>query len=91
MKSIDVASKEHEQQFGFNSEGEINSSPAESFKAGVEFAQRWISVDDELPKKGDRILLKDKDDEIECWLIYNEYDVAFLMKRFTHWRYLELK
>ena len=44
MKSIDEASKEHEQQFGFNSEGEINSSPAESFKAGVEFAQDWISV-----------------------------------------------
>ncbi len=62
-----------------------------AFKSGVEFAQRWISVDDELPEKGDRILLKDKDDEIECWLVYHEYDVAFLMKRFTHWRYLELK
>ena len=91
MKTIKEASKEHEQQFGFNSEGEINSSPAESFKAGVEFAQEWISVDDESPKKGDRVLLKDKDGEIECWLIYNEYDVAFLMKRFTHWRYLEIK
>lgn len=91
MKSIDVAAKEHEQQFGFNSEGEINSSPSESFKAGVEFAQQWYSVEDEFPKKGDRILLKDKHDEIECLLIYNEDYFPFLMERFTHWRYLELR
>ena len=97
--SIDEAAKEHEQQFGFNSEGELNSSPAESFKAGADFcsklelnfAQRWISVDDELPKKGDRVLLKDKNGEVECLLIYNDDYVTVLMERFTHWRYLELK
>jgi hypothetical protein len=50
MKSIDIASKEHEQQFGFNSVGEINSSPAESFKAGVEFAQQWVDINKEIPE-----------------------------------------
>ena len=89
MKDLDEASKEHEQQFGFNSEGEINSSPAESFKAGVEFAQQWINVDEESPKKGDRVLLKDKDGEVECLLIYNEDYITFLMERFIHWRYLD--
>ena len=28
------------------------------FKAGVEFAQRWISVEDELPKEGVSVLIK---------------------------------
>ena len=50
MKTIEEASKEHEQQFGFNSDGKINSSPAESFKEGVELAQRWISIEDESPQ-----------------------------------------
>jgi len=29
-----------------------------AFKAGVEFAQRWISVEDELPKEGISVLIK---------------------------------
>lgn len=29
-----------------------------AFKAGVEFAQRWISVEDELPEEGKYVLLK---------------------------------
>ena len=29
-----------------------------SFKGGVEFAQRWISVEDELPKEGVSVLTK---------------------------------
>ena len=28
------------------------------FKAGVEFAQRWISVEDELPEEGVSVLIK---------------------------------
>ena len=56
MQSIEEATREHEQQFGFNSEGEINSSPSESFKAGVEFAQRWINIEDKLPNYYQRVL-----------------------------------
>lgn len=50
MKTIEEASKEHEQQFGFNADGEINSSPAESFKEGVEFDQRWVDINKESPQ-----------------------------------------
>ena len=28
------------------------------FKAGVEFSQRWIDVNDELPQQGDLVLVK---------------------------------
>lgn len=28
-----------------------------AFKKGVEFAQRWISIEDELPKEGEEVLL----------------------------------
>jgi len=31
-----------------------------SFKAGVEFANRWISIENELPKKGETFLTKFK-------------------------------
>ena len=34
------------------------SIAAKAFKAGVEFAQRWISVEDELPKEGVSVLIK---------------------------------
>lgn len=65
----------------------------ECFKDGVEFAQRWIPVEEELPK------------EMVCVLLKSEYeghisfDVGFLMdgkfktknSKPTHWRLIELK
>lgn len=50
MQTKEEASREHEQQFGFNSEGEINSSPSESFQAGINFAQKWLDIHKEEPK-----------------------------------------
>ena len=35
-----------------------NSYFGNGFKAGVEFAQRWISVKDELPQEGISVLIK---------------------------------
>ena len=61
----------------------------DAFLAVAGATQQWISSEDESPKKGDRVLLKDKDGEIECLLIYNEDYVTVLMERFTHWRYLD--
>lgn len=107
MKTIEEASKEHEQQFGFNSDGEINSSPAESFKKGVEFAQRWISVDDELPPCSDEdILIKGIDfegrkDMPDIGYMHSSannipYKENFIslsgeIMEVTHWRPIELK
>ena len=98
MEDIEKASKEHEQQFGFNSEGERNSSPAESFKAGVEFAQDWISVKI-TPEwyTGCRLDILVKNEtfkypaSVKIHTIYSDKDIQELKVMFTHWRYLELK
>ena len=107
MKSIEEAADDYEQQFGFYSDGEINSSHSEAFKAGVEFTQRWISVDDELPPCSDEdILIKGIDSDGR----ENMPDIGYMysssnnipnkenfisqsgeITKVTHWRYLELK
>ena len=50
METIEEAAKEF-------SEKSVWACPI-SFKAGVEFAQRWISVEDELPQEGTSVLIK---------------------------------
>ena len=50
MKTIEEVTKEF-------SEKSVWACPI-SFKAGVEFAQRWISVEDELPEEGVSVLIK---------------------------------
>ena len=66
MKTIEEVSKEF-------SEKSVWACPI-SFKAGVEFAQRWISVEEELPSIGDHILIKLKRDKLKIWRIFNEDD-----------------
>lgn len=92
MKDLEEAAREYENKELHIEDGEYTSTAIiEAFTAGVAFAQKWISCEDKSPKKGDRVLLKDKDGEVECLLIYNEDYVTYLMERFTHWRYIELK
>lgn len=78
-----------------------------AFKAGAEFAQRWISVDDELPPCSDEdILIKGIDYrgiEGMCDIGYmhsspnnipkkeNFIPLSGEIIKVTHWRYLELK
>ena len=63
----------------------------DGFKDGVEFAQRWISVEDELPNIGDHILIKLKRDKLKIWRIFNEDDRILVSNYATHWRPIELK
>ena len=78
-----------------------------AFKSGVEFAQRWISVDDELPPCSyEDILIKGIDSDGR----ENMPDIGYMysssnnipnkenfisqsgeITKVTHWRYLELK
>lgn len=73
-----------------------------AFNAGVEFAQRWIPVGEELPRIGEKVITKmDKDKrtsygtatriregrEIETHWI----DHTFSNMTITHWRYIDLK
>ena len=65
----------------------------ESFLSGVEFAQRWISVEEELPNEMECVLLKSE------YLGSINYDIGFLMRgkfktkngKPTHWRRIDLK
>ena len=72
------------------------------FKAGVEFAQRWISVEDELPEKqGYYLVLKTPLFRGNCNVVvaeFHEDNKTFYYQRsysaienITHWRPIELK
>ena len=63
---------------------------AESFKEGVEFAQRWISVEEELPEKLVQVIVKLENGwHTTTWITENG-DFAFNVKP-THWRPINLK
>ena len=62
----------------------------EMFEAGVEFAQRWIPVEEELPEKLVQVIVKFEDGWCTCTWITEDGDFAFNVKP-THWRPIELK
>ena len=60
------------------------------FEAGVEFAQRWIPVEEELPEKLVQVIVKLANGwHTTTWITENG-DFAFNVKP-THWRPIELK
>ena len=72
------------------------------FESGVEFAQRWIPVEDELPKIGEKVITKMTKDKRtsygiatrirEEWEINAHWiDHTFSNMTITHWRPIELK
>lgn len=69
---------------------EHNAYFVNGFKAGVEFAQRWISVDDELPKKLVQVIVKLENGWHTCTWITESGDFAFNVKP-THWRYIDIE
>ena len=62
----------------------------EMFEAGVEFAQRWIPVEEELPEKLVQVIVKFENGWCTCTWITEDGDFAFNVKP-THWRPIELK
>ena len=66
----------------------------DGFKSGVKFAQRWISVEDELPEIGDEIIVKLKEHPLkkyQAWSIECRRDIEIIPVFATHWRPIELK
>jgi len=64
----------------------ILESEYEAFKAGVEFAQEWISVEKELPDGGITVLIKDKNNMIGmACRRFGDWDYKF-KNTITHWR-----
>ena len=60
------------------------------FKKGVEFAQRWISIDEELPHVSQQVIVKLENGWHTCTWITEDGTFAFNVKP-THWRYIDLK
>ena len=60
------------------------------FKKGVEFAQRWIHVEEELPEKSKQVIVKLENGWHTCTWITGDGTFAFNVKP-THWRYIDLK
>ena len=100
MKTIEEAAKD------FNDSHVNGHHPqkwvSDIFKAGVEFAQRWISVEEELPEIGEKVITKMTKDKRtsygiatrirEEWEINAHWiDHTFSNMTITHWRPIELK
>lgn len=94
MKTIKEASESLE----FN-RGLIQSNPklmiTESFNSGVEFAQRWIPVEEGLPDFLTDVLIKISNGKISigCLFIDEKFNVEFINEKIkvTHWRPIEYK
>ena len=97
MESIDVAAREYAVHMVGSDSYEQNDLE-EGFKAGVEFAQDWISVRI-TPKysTGCRLDILVKNEtfkypaSVKIHTIYSDKDIQELKAMFTHWRYIELK
>ena len=74
------------------------------FKKGVEFAQRWIPIEEELPEVGEIVLVKTKINKVTTCEMYipkdyldnilgeKEWAASYNFKQaITHWRPIELK
>lgn len=95
MKTIEEAAKEYELY-------SINDLRG-AFKAGAEFAQRWIPVEEELPEIGEKVQVKlliigNKTTDVDhdrlilkdgkTWMFDVEQMAGIAV---THWRPIELK
>lgn len=96
MKTIEQAANEAYLKAGHN------AYFVNGFKAGVEFAQRWISIEEELPRLGEKVITKMNKDKRtsygiatrirEEWEIDAHWiDHTFSNMNITHWRPIDLK
>lgn len=90
MKTIQEAAQEYAESQGYDTCDYVTKKDFEEyasidFYAGVEFAQRWIPIEEELPDKDncDKCLWKNKD---KIW-----FGTAWKSDKPTHWRPIELK
>ena len=97
MKSINVAAREFAVHMVGSDSSYVQNDLEEGFKAGVEFAQDWISVKI-TPEwyTGCRLDILVKNEtfkypaSVKIHTIYSDKDIQELEAMFTHWRYLEI-
>jgi len=105
MKTIEEVSKEYS---GISEDKYSNTAHAfdkydiqNAFEAGVDFAQRWISVEEELPTDNEKYLVKINgwgiglhpfNEHYQCWDDEDGDDYFTDAKggKITHWRKIEL-
>ena len=82
---------------GYNNS--LTENTEEAFKAGVEFAQDWISVNKELPEwyTGCRLDILVKREtfnypaSVKIHTIYSDKDIQELKEMYTHWRPINIE
>jgi hypothetical protein len=84
MKTIEEAAKDYADRYFEERLG--NCGAKNGFKAGIEYALQWISVDDELPHYGVLVLVKNKVKGICVEGFYGKFNYNI-----THWRAIELR
>ena len=100
MKTIEDAANAYAKYItdnGYNTRTEL------AFKEGVEFAQRWIPVEEELPEVGEIVLVKTKINKVTTCEMYipkdylgnilgeKKWAASYNFKQaITHWRPIEL-
>ncbi len=87
MKTIEESAHEYADDKNMNIAG---SKVIKTFKAGVEFAQQWIPIEEEFPDFETWIIAK-RNDTYAAARIHGEVDVKFIKMNFTHWRPIEIK
>ena len=97
MKTIEEAAKEYADKPGMSNERMFRSTTIADFKAGIEFAQRWISVEDDTPifeGESYQVLVRGHrahPEKVTCWTVGIAEDESIIRSVFTHWRPIELK
>ena len=89
MKTIEEAVIEYSENADIDEETYI-ADVYDGFKAGVEFAQRWIPAEQELPEKLVQVIVKLENGWHTTTLLTENGDFAFNVKP-THWRHIDIK
>ena len=93
MKTIEEENNEYvRRKFGFATADQVKDT-FNVFKAGAEFAQRWIPVEEELPPIGVEVIVKERFNEHEIYVFDSIRDRLIKCQDncITHWRKIELK
>ena len=103
MKTIQEAAKNSFDRLSIAGADTNEADFIGGFKIGVEFAQRWIPIEEELPQHRIAVFVKMIDRNIPilatlntndmCWYFYdysdNEWYGFASVKKITHWRPIE--
>ena len=101
MKTIEHAAVEYAESLEDN---DYTIETEAAFKAGSEFAQRWIPIEEELPEVGEIVLVRTKINKVTTCEMYipkdylgnilgeKEWAASYNFKQaITHWRPINLK